>query len=516
MASTLWLPRSAWSQPRWPANPFTLGVASGAATASSVLLWTRLHVPGVAAASQGPGPVTVRWELSEDEGFQRIVQSGQTLAPPELAHSVHLEVPGLAPEHWYFSRFMVGDHVSPVGRTLTLPRPEAQLQRLRLAYASCQKWEDGFFSAWRHLRADQPDGVVFLGDYLYEYPARSSKVRVPTGGWVVTLDDYRQRYALYKSDPDLQAMHAACPWWVAWDDHEVQNDYAGLQAGNSGFSDPASPADFASRRAAAYQAWYEHMPVRPSILTRSLAGLSSGAEMRIHGRVQFGQLADLYLLDARQYKDPQACTKGGAMGSGIVNPAQCPAWQDPGRSLLGLRQEQWLAQELAQTRSRQTRWQMLGQQSLFGPRDAKAGSGQSFWNDGWDGYAPARRRLTDTLRQHAVANPVFLGGDVHENWVGHVKADYADPASASIGVEFCGTSITSRSGGNTRTAERLAENPHFVFADAQRKGYGLLDYTPAELRTTLRVVDDVTRPDAGIETLARFVVQAGRPVVTIV
>ena len=156
---------------------------------------------------------------------------------------------------------------------------------------------------------------------------------------------------------------------------------------------------------------------------------------------------------------------------------------------------------------------MLGLLSMFGPRDFKAGAGQSLWNDGWDGYAPARRRLTDTLRQHAVANPVFLGGDVHENWVGHVKADYNNPASVSIGVEFCGTSITSRSGGNAHTPERLAENPHFVFADAQRKGYGLLDFSPSELRTTLRVVDDVTRPDAGIETLARFEVRAGRPVV---
>ena len=363
------------------------------------------------------------------------------------------------------------------------------------------------------MRAEQPDGVVFLGDYLYEYPGRSSKVRVPTGGWVVTLDDYRQRYALYRSDPDLQAMHAACPWWVTWDDHEVQNDYAGTQPGDSGFNDPAPLGQFLSRRAAAYQAWYEHMPVSAAVLTQSLAGLASGAEMRIHQRVQFGQLADLYLLDARQYKDPQLCTKGGAMGSSIVNPAQCPAWQDPGRSLLGQRQEQWLAQELAKGRSRQTRWQMLGQQTLFGPRDFKPGAGQSLWNDGWDGYSAARTRLTDALQRHQVPNPVLLGGDVHENWVGHVKADYSNPASASIGVEFCGTSITSRSGGNARTAERLAENPHFVFADAQRKGYGLLDFSPTELRTTLRVVDDVTRADATIDTLARFVVQAGRPVV---
>ena len=510
-AATLWLPRSAWSQPRWAANPFTLGVASGAATPSSVLLWTRLHLPGVAAASLGSDPITVRWELADDEGFRRIVHSGQTLAPAELAHSVHLEVPGLAPERWYFYRFMVGDHVSPVGRTLTLPRPQDQVQRLRLAYASCQKWEDGFFSAWRHLRAEHPDGVVFLGDYIYEYPGRSSRVRVPSGGWVLTLDDYRRRYALYKSDPDLQAMHAACPWWVTWDDHEVQNDYAGEQQGNSGYASPA--ADFAIRRAAAYQAWYEHMPVRQTVLTRSLAGLASGAEMRIHGRVQFGQLADLYLLDARQYKDPQACTKDGAPGSGRVDTARCPTWLDPRRSILGRAQEQWLESELAHTSSRQTRWQMLGQQTLFGSLGGKIGSGQTLWNDGWDGYQAARTRLTQALQQHAVPNPVFLGGDVHENWVGHVKQDYANPGSPTVGVEFCGTSISSRSGGNAQTAQRLANNPHFVFADAQHRGYGLLDFTPHQLRTTLRGLDDVSRQDSSVATLASFVVQSGRPVV---
>jgi alkaline phosphatase D len=250
---------------------------------------------------------------------------------------------------------------------------------------------------------------------------------------------------------------------------------------------------------------------------RGLSGLlsrsSAVAEMRIYGRLAYGQLATLYLLDGRQYKNPQACTQGGAKGSSSVDPLVCPAWFDPDRSLLGRQQEAWLYGEFARPASGQSRWNVLGQPTLFGQRDLKPGPNQVFWNDGWDGYAAARERLTGALRQHSVANPVILGGDVHENWVGHVKADYSTPDSASLGVEFCGTSITSRSGGNAQTAGRLAKNPHFVFADAARKGYGVVEFTPTRLSTSLRVVDDVTRQDTRIETLARFVVQAGRPVV---
>lgn len=512
-AATLWLPRSAWSQPRLTSNPFTLGVASGSPASDSVVLWTRLHVPGSLGGSPGPDPVLVRWEVAHDDKFTRMVQSGQAMAQPELAHSVHAEVPGLEADRWYFYRFMAGDFVSPVGRTRTFPKPDAVVARLRLGYASCQKWEDGHFTAWRHMQDEHLDAVMFLGDYIYEYPAKNSKVRTPSGGWVLTLEHYRQRYALYKGDADLQAMHAACPWLMTWDDHEVQNDYAGVQAGDSGFSDPSSPADFLARRAAAYQAYYEHMPIRASVLTQAVAGLATGAEMRIYTRLQYGQLASLYLLDARQYKDPHACTKGGKLGSRMLNPAACPQWHEPQRSLLGLQQEQWLNDEFSKNRSHDTGWNVLGQQSLFGQRDFKAGPGQTLWNDGWDGYTAARTRLTNSLRKHALPNPVLLGGDVHENWVGHVKADYADAGSASVGVEFCGTSITSRSGGNAKTPERLAENPHFVFADAQRKGYGVAEFTPGQLTTTLRVLDDVTSRDTKIETLARFAVQTGRPVI---
>ncbi|MEO7954683.1 MAG: alkaline phosphatase D family protein [Polaromonas sp.] len=508
-AAALWLPRSAWSQLRLAANPFTLGVASGSPTHDSVVLWTRLVMPGLAEPREPvepQGAVTVRWEVAHDEQFTRQVQSGQTQAESALAHSVHVEVQDLAPDRWYFYRFMVGAAVSATGRTRTFPAPDAVVERMRLAYASCQHWQHGYFGAYRHMLAENPDMVLFLGDYIYEYPNSKTSVRPASGGWVLTLDDYRQRHALYKSDADLQAMHRACPWLLTWDDHEVQNDYAGGQEGQSG----APNADFAARRAAAYQAFYEHMPIRASALTQAMAGLARGAEMRIYSRLRYGRLASFYLLDARQYKDPQVCTPGGRAGSATLDPASCADWNNPARSLLGAQQERWLDAEFGKAGRH---WNVLGQQTLLGQRDFRAGPGQILWNDGWDGYSAARGRLTDSLQKNAVANPVVLGGDVHENWVGEVKADYADAGSATIGVEFCGTSITSRSGGNDKTAVRLAENPHFLFADAERKGYGVIDLTPQRLTTRLRVVDDVRRPDAAIETLASFTVEAGRPVV---
>jgi alkaline phosphatase D len=511
-SGTLWLPRSAWSQPQLASDPFTLGVASGSPRADSVVLWTRLHAAGPFGASTLPDTaITVRWELAHDERFTRIAARGQAQALPDLAHSVHVEAAGLSSDRAYFYRFMVGgrdnDWVSPVGRTRTLPAADAAVARWRLAYASCQRWEHGHYAAWRHLVADAPDAVAFLGDYIYEYPGALNAVRSHGDGWTLTLPDYRRRYALHKSDAALQAAHAACPWFVIWDDHEVQNDYAGLAPGDSG---PAVP-DFAARRAAAYQAFYEHMPLRASVLTRALAGLASGAEMRIHGQVRLGRLGSLSLLDARQHKDPLVCTRGGKPGSAWVDPGTCASWGDPARTMLGAAQEQWLAEALRSNAA--GGWNLIAQTSVLGPRDFRRGAGQSLWNDGWDGYAAARQRLIDTLQRERVANPVFLGGDVHENWVGHVKADYADVASATVATEFCGTSISSRSGGNGKTAERLAENPHYVFADAERKGYGLVDLSPQRMDVTLRVVDHVESPNAQIETLARFAVAAGQPMI---
>ena len=498
-ATTLWLPRHAWSQPRIVSDPFALGVASGSPDHESVVLWSRLVWPDDAAAAQGA--VTVRWEMADDEQFSRIVQKGQAQASPELGHSVHVEAAGLAPDRWYFYRFMAGDAVSAVGRTRTLPAPGAPMARLRVAYASCQRWEHGYFSAYHHMREENLDAVLFLGDYIYEFAGAADSVRIPTGGMVVTLSDYRRRYALHRSELGLQRMHAACPWFVVWDDHEVQNDYAGTHPGTG---EPTG-VDFAARRAAAYQAFYEHMPVRASALTRSFAGLTSGAEMRIYQKVQVGRLATVYLLDARQYKDAQVCGRGG------FDPTKCGEWADPKRSLLGSQQESWLNGAFAQ--AQRGSWNVVAQQTLFGQRDIKPGAGERLLNDGWDGYPAARQRLLDSVSKNDLRQFVMLGGDVHENWVGNVKADYANPASPSLGAEFCGTSITSRANARSRPAEALAENPHFVYANNERRGYGVVEFTPERVQTTLRGVDDVTKPDTKIGTLAKFSVRAGTPTV---
>jgi alkaline phosphatase D len=382
-----------------------------------------------------------------------------------------------------------------------LPAPDAAASRLRLAYASCARWDHGYFSAYGHMQAENLDLVLFLGDYIYEYPGNPTPVRTPTGGYVTTLEGYRERYALHRSEKGLQAMHAACPWLVTWDDHEVQNDYAGLVAGTG-----PGVAHFERRRADAYQAYYEHMPLRASVLTRAVQGLRDGDETRIYSQQRFGRLANIVLLDDRQYRDAQVCNPPGRGGSSTIDPDACASWDDPKRTLLGAAQEQWLGGVFAQGGAG---WTIIGQQTLFGARDFRPGPDRRFWNDGWDGYPAARRRFTESLQRHQPANPVLLGGDVHENWVGHVKADYRDPASAAVGVEFCGTSITSRSV-NYDAAPVVAENPHFVFADNKRKGYGVVEITPQRLTTTLRVVDDVTKPDTKIETLAAFAVEAGR------
>jgi alkaline phosphatase D len=527
-AASMSLPRSVWSQtdnPRkFPSNPFTLGVASGSPTHDSVVLWTRLldGDAGLFSASFVDQAIPVRWEVAADDKFTRIVQSGQYLAVPELAHAVHVEVQNLQADRWYFYRFMAGNAQSSVGKTRTFPKTGSPADKLRIAYASCQRWEAGYFSAYKHMLAEKLDAVLFLGDYIYEYPGNPvSAVRLPTMtstlGFVLTLDDYRARYAQYKSDEDLQAMHAACPWLLTWDDHEVQNDYAGLTAGDSGLADIFSnPQDFGARRAAAYQAYYENMPIRASTLTKSMAGLVSGAEMRLYQRVDIGNLASIYMLDTRQYRDRQVCSKDGKLGASVVDPSKCTDWLEPKRTMLGEKQEDWLTNEFSGAKKRSATWNVMAQSTLFGQRDNKAGEGQSFFNDGWDGYPAARTRITDALQKNAVQNAIMLGGDIHENWVGYVKSDYAQTsaaqASAPIAVEFCGTSITSPSGSSAvaRVPERLVENPHFVFADAKQRGYGVVELTPKQLTTTLRVVDDVRRKYTTATTLAQFVVPAGR------
>lgn len=496
-AAATTLPRWAWSQPqRQQSNPFALGVASGDPGADGVVLWTRL----LPEASHARQPATVRWELADDEGFRRIVQRGQATALPELGHSVHVELSGLAPGRWYHYRFMHGDAVSATGHTRTAPAADALPERLRLAFASCQRWEHGHYAAWRHVRADEPDLVLFLGDYIYEYASpkdSSGLARVHSLRLATTLADYRDRYALHRSDPALQAAHAACPWMVTWDDHEVQNDYAG----DAGKGDPAG---FLAQRSAAWQAFYENMPLRAaSLVQRDFSAL------QVYRRLAWGRLAHLHMLDARQYRSLQAC-RTAASSAGAVRPKDCAELAEPARSFLGMAQEQWLDAGLAaDARDGRMRWSVVAQQTLFSPRHYPSGVVST---DSWDGYPGARARLLQAVTQHAPRNTVLLGGDIHQNYVCRVLADTARPESAVVASEFCGTSISSRSGTTQDKVDAVVRHsPHVLLARCEQRGYGLADITPARWTTTLRVLDDPLREDSGASTLARFVVEDRRP-----
>lgn len=480
------------------AYPFALGVASGSPLANGFVLWTRLIGPNLPPH----GALEVRWEVFEDGRPGVIVAQGRAPALAELAHSVHVEVDGLRPDRWYGYRFMVGDAVSPLGRTRTLPLPGAVVDRLRFAYASCQRWEDGYYAAYRHMLAESPDLVAFVGDYIYEYASRKKEVvRSHALPHVRTLADYRQRYALYKSDPDLQRMHAACPWLLTWDDHEVENNYAGPLS-------LAGTADFPALRIAAYQAYYEHMPLRASSMIQGLEGLQRQGALRLYGRVDFGQLARFHILDDRQYRDAPLCgTKPDPKRDAVcVDPVRDT------RTMLGTEQERWLDVGLQQAAKRGTQWNAIVQQTAFSPRNYASGPGQKFSYDGWDGYTAARLRLLESIARHRPANPLIVGGDIHQNWVAHVHRDPYDVRSALLASEFCGTSISSRSATSQQRAERIqAANPHAVLANSVRRGYGVIELSQRQATVRLRVLDDVARADSGIATLASFRVDAGAP-----
>ncbi len=485
------------SKPRFALQPFSLGVASGYPQPGGVVLWTRL-APHPAAPGGGLAPdiIPVDWEIAHDEAMNDVAASGTAYAAPEWAHSVHVEAAGLKAGRTYWYRFRAGDAQSPLGRTHTAPAPSANLARLRFAIASCQHYEQGFFAAYRHIVADDPELVVHVGDYIYESSWGRDHVRKHGTPEPVTLEDYRARYALYKSDADLQAAHATCPWLVTWDDHEVQNDYANDR---SQYLD--APEWFLARRAAAYKAWYEHMPVPRHMVP-------FGPHARIHTRVQYGRLANFFVLDDRQYRSPQACSRPGRGGSSILDVAQCQELADPGRTMLGAAQEQWLETGLAASR---TRWNVLAQQTRMAQFDQKAGPGRAAWNDGWDGYPAARRRLLDFLAGSKTQNPVVIGGDVHLFNVSDLKQDFDDPASPVVASEFVGTSITSQSWAQSRLDPLLPDNPHMKLLDSRYRGYVRVDVTPQRWLADLRAMESVQSRDAACSTLASFAVEDGRP-----
>jgi alkaline phosphatase D len=484
---------------RFEADPFTLGVASGFPDAHSVVLWTRLASdPRRPDGGLPPQPVEVRWELAADEAFTQVTRTGTVLAQPERAHTVHVEVDGLAPERWYWYRFTAGrgdsSARSPVGRTRTAPAQGSLAQRLRFAACSCQHYEYGHFGALRHLADEAPDLVVHLGDYIYESDARAgTAVRRHWTAEPTTLEGYRVRWAQYKTDPDLQRAHAAAPWLYTWDDHEVDNDYAADLP-----QDLAS--GFIARRAAAYRACFEHMPLR------ALAAPARDGGMRMYGSWTFGALAEFHLLDLRQYRSAQGCPRPGAAGSNTVS--ACAAFADPARTLLGLDQERWLDDQLARSR---TRWTLIGQQTLLAHADSQPGPGELIWTDGWSGYPVARDRLVASLARPSVRNPVVLGGDVHAHYVCDIGRDARDPGSPLVATELCSTSLTSPSLAQPRIDGIRGENPRILLADGRRRGYLSVEVAPQRLQAALRVIDDPRQPQPRVSTLARFAVEDGRP-----
>jgi alkaline phosphatase D len=479
------------TMPRLTHYPFTLGVASGYPTPTSVVLWTRM------TGDIAPLGIPLRWEIFADESLRKPLAAGETVAEPAWAHSAHVEVQGLQPERWYWYRFITPDAESPVGRTRTAPAPAAPASRLRFAFASCQQYEQGHFAAYRHIVADAPDLVAFLGDYIYESSWGREHVRSHASPEPYTLEQYRARHALYRSDPDLQAAHAACPWIVTWDDHEVDNDYADDRS-----EDGMGRADFLERRAAAYRAYFEHMPLPPRMRP-------TGPLMRIYTHLDWGALVRFYVLDTRQYRSWHACPRPKRRGgSNTVDISECTRLSAPGRSMLGRAQERWLEHALGESRAP---WNVIAQQTPMAQFDQKPGPGRRAWTDGWDGYPAARQRLLESVLYRKTSNPVVLGGDVHSFNASQLKLDFDDPASAVVASEFVTSSITSQAWSQERLNQYLPDNPHLLLSDSRFRGYGRVDVSAQRLQVDMRAMATVQQRDAACTTLASFVVENGIP-----
>jgi alkaline phosphatase D len=497
---------------RFRADPFQLGTASGEPHHDSVVLWTRLCAEPLAPdGGMGTAPVDVSWEVASDESMRTIVRNGTVQATAELGHAVHVECDGLQPDRWYWYRFRAGAATSPIGRTRTFPAPDQRPERLRFAFASCQHWEQGLFTAYADMAEQDLDLVVHLGDFIYEYAGKDGLVRKHHGGKLHTLSDYRVRHAQYRSDPLLHRMMARCPWLVTWDDHEVENNYASAIREKKGKS--IAEAEFLDQRAAAYRAYYEAMPLRRSSMPK-------GPDMQLYRRSSFGTLAELFVLDTRQHRSDQPNGDGKKPRNDAARAA--------GNTLLGAEQKQWLFDGLAGSKAR---WNVLAQQVMMGlvgfpPKPAKAEAGNRavdantrraeerlFSMDQWPGYSAEREQLLRFLAERKVENPIVLTGDIHASFVNELRIDDHDASAPIVATEFVGTSISSGGDGSdaaTELQELQRHNPGLQFLD-RRRGYVACTVTPSEWRSEYRTVDAVTRPGGRTRTRATFRVAAGQP-----
>ncbi|MCW7946416.1 alkaline phosphatase [Streptomyces hygroscopicus] len=483
------------------APAFLHGIASGDPLPGGILLWTRVTPTPEALPGSGLGPDTeVSWAIARDKAFTNIVAKGSVTATAASDHTVKADVRGLEPATDYWFRFSAGGTDSPVARTRTAPAADAAVSGLRFGVVTCANWEAGYFSAYRHLaaRADL-DAWLHLGDYIYEYKsgeyaARGKVVRPhsPTNE-IITLADYRVRHARYKTDPDLQALHAKAPVIAIWDDHEfADNAWSGGAVNHT----EGAEGTWTARKAAAKQAYFEWMPVRPAI---------AGTTYR---RLRFGKLADLSLLDLRSFRSQQA-----SAGSGSVD--------DPNRTITGRAQLDWLKAGLAAS---DTTWRLVGNSVMIAPFVIGSLSadllkplakllglpqaGIAVNTDQWDGYTEDRRELLAHLRNNAITNTVFLTGDIHMSWANDVPVDAGTyPLSPSAATEFVITSVTSDNlddivkvpeGTVSAVAAPLirAANRHVHWVDTDRHGYGVLDITPEHAQMDYYVLSDRTDANA--------------------
>jgi alkaline phosphatase D len=475
--------------PAFTADPYGCGISSGDPTADGVVLWTRLMADPSRDAAWQRERVDVRWEVATDESMNKVVKRGSAQATPELGHSVHAEVSGLQPATWYWYRFIAGGQTSPIGRTRTAP--SKPVDKIRFAFASCQHFETGYYNAYQHMLKDDLDLVIHLGDYIYEGPERTTGVRRHTGNEIVSLTDYRNRYALYRTDEHLRQAHRMFPWIVTWDDHEVDNNYAGDIP-----EDKQTRQQFLERRANAYQAYYEAMPLRRSSMPR-------GSSMQLYRKLPFGPLAEFFVLDTRQYRSDQPC------GDGDKPP--CPDMSKSDQTMFGEAQEKWLTSGLAASKSK---WNILCNQVMMAKIDRDGGAGERYPMDQWSGYETARSRFMRFLADKKPSNPVVITGDVHSSWVCDLREKFRDLKSPVLATEFTGTSISSGGDGidiPERVAGYMPDNPQIKFHNAKR-GYVRCELTNARYTADYRVVDKVTVRDSPVTTKASFVIESGQPV----
>jgi alkaline phosphatase D len=497
--------RSAGAQTWRAGDPFSLGVASGSSRADGFVLWTRLAPEPLSPNPQMPGgmrggDVTLGYEIATDPALRDIVRRGEATAEQAFAYSVHLDVRGLEPGRPYWYRFTNGDAASRVGRAATLPAADATPERLCFAVSSCAHYEHGYFSAYRHLTDENPEFVLFLGDYIYEtIEEKRPTVRKHSDGIeAATLPTYRNRYAQYRLDPDLQRLHAQVPAFVTWDDHEVANDYA--DKWSERFDDPQL---FLMRRAAAYQAFYEHMPVRP------ILSLPNGPIMRLYDRFRLGDLVEISMLDGRQYRSRGACYappyKGGMH---LESDASCPERHDAGRSMMGFGQEAWLYSGLAHTKAR---WNLIAQDVVMAQYHIKQNDVFAFSTDDWDGYPANRARLLKRIQETQASNPVVFSGDIHSFFANDLRLDFDDANAPIVATEFVGTSISSYGPPHDLIAQALPDNPHVHFFESRKRGYMCVDLERSHMQVQMRVVSDAHDPKAEISTLKTFAVESGKP-----